>query len=190
MCVYQNRWRCVWLSHEVDGGFSLWEQLVPQLHGKVVGYIGQDAKEVRLDVLYWYLSDVATVTSRWCQLYLHLVFIANDVLHYLWDLVIRNVLDRDNPCSAEARHQWPVLEGSDQTNWHSNTCVGLSLRCPTASPAPKLLTLFRKRYFLDLTLGGTPQNNVDCCPLLLVGAFLAVLSVHCYHVRLWDHLLA
>ncbi len=69
------------MSDEVDCNLGLWEELIPQAWGKIVGYASQDAEEVGFEVAYGHLGSITSVTSRWHLFHVDFAHVTNVVLH-------------------------------------------------------------------------------------------------------------
>jgi hypothetical protein len=59
----------------------LWEQPIPKVWWKVVGFTGQDAEEMGFELAYGYLSCIASMASWWHQLHVRFANVMDVILH-------------------------------------------------------------------------------------------------------------
>jgi hypothetical protein len=53
----------VGLSQEIDGDFSLWQEFVPKLHGKIISNTGKNAEKVGFEISDSHFGRVALIVD-------------------------------------------------------------------------------------------------------------------------------
>jgi hypothetical protein len=81
MCKCQNIGGGIRLPHEIDCDLGLWEQLIPKVWWKVVGYTGQDPEKMGFKVAYGYLGCIALVASQWYQFHVKIACVMDVIFH-------------------------------------------------------------------------------------------------------------
>jgi hypothetical protein len=83
----------------------LWEQPIPEVWWKVVGYTGYDAEEVGFEIAYGYLGCVASVATWWHLFHIQFARVTNVILHVFRCLVVKDMFLGDNASPFESKQE-------------------------------------------------------------------------------------